>query len=57
LPEGDKPKEGEDLVAAFERLVQRDAGDEAWRKEVRAKEEKFGLILGSLVSFGRSSGL
>lgn len=51
LAEADKPKDGEDLVGTFERLVKRDASDETWRKEVRAKEEKFGLILGSLVSF------
>lgn len=50
LPEADKPKEGEDTVTAFQRLVKRDAEDEVWRKEARSKEEKFGLILGSLVS-------
>ncbi|KAJ9113841.1 hypothetical protein QFC19_000034 [Naganishia cerealis] len=50
LPEGDKPKEGDDLVTAFQRLVKRDAEDEVWRKETRSKEEKFGLILGSLQS-------
>lgn len=55
LAEADKPQEREDLVGAFERLVKRDTSDEAWRKEVRVKEEKFGLILGSLVSSFRRS--
>lgn len=55
LPEADKPTEGEALEAAFERLVKRDAENAVWSKDVRAKEEKFGLILGSLVSMPRAS--
>ncbi|KAJ9090716.1 hypothetical protein QFC20_007843 [Naganishia adeliensis] len=50
LPEADKPTEGEALEAAFERLVKRDVENAVWSKDVRAKEEKFGLILGSLQS-------
>jgi cysteinyl-tRNA synthetase len=51
LAEADKPKEGEDSITAFQRLLKRDAEDEVWRKEARSKEEKFGLVLGSLVSY------
>lgn len=52
LPEADKPQEGESdqLFAVLDRLVQKDATDETWAKEARAKDEKFGLILASLVS-------
>ena len=51
LKEADAQKENETESQAFDRLAQKDQCDAAWAKEMREKEEKFGLILGSLVSW------
>jgi hypothetical protein len=50
LKETDAPQPGETEPAILERLLKKDQSDAAWAKEMREKEEKFGLILGSLVS-------
>jgi len=49
LKEADAQQENETESQAFDRLSQKDQCDAAWSKEMREKEEKFGLILGSLV--------
>lgn len=50
LKETDAPQPGETELATLDRLFKKDQSDAAWAKEMREKEEKFGLILGSLVS-------
>jgi hypothetical protein len=50
LKETDAPQQDETELATLERLLKKDQSDAAWAKETREKEEKFGLILGSLVS-------
>lgn len=50
LKETDAPQQDETDLATLERLLKKDQSDAAWAKEMREKEEKFGLILGSLVS-------
>ena len=50
LKETDAPQQDETELATLERLLKKDQSDAAWAKEMREKEEKFGLILGSLVS-------
>lgn len=50
LKETDAPQPGETELATLDRLLKKDQSDAAWAKEMREKEEKFGLILGSLVS-------
>jgi cysteinyl-tRNA synthetase len=49
LKDADAQQENESESHAFERLAQKDQCDAAWAKEMREKDEKFGLILGSLV--------
>lgn len=51
LKEADAPQkeQGETEIQVLERLVKKDQEDTVWAKEMREKEEKFGLILGSLV--------
>jgi hypothetical protein len=50
LADADKPKDGESESDVLSRLIKRDQEDEVWRKEIRMTDEKFGLVLGSLVS-------
>jgi len=52
LNPADVPEEaqGETELQVLDRLVKKDQTDATWAKEMREKEEKFGLILGSLVS-------
>jgi cysteinyl-tRNA synthetase len=50
LKETDAPQQGETELATLDKLLKKDQSDAAWSKEMREKEEKFGLILGSLVS-------
>ena len=50
LKETDAPQQDETELATLERLLKKDQSDAAWAKEMREKEEKFGLILGSLQS-------
>jgi cysteinyl-tRNA synthetase len=50
LKETDAPQQGETELATLDRLLKKDQSDAAWAKEMKEKEEKFGLILGSLVS-------
>lgn len=49
LAETETPADGQEWES-FDKIVERDATDEVFRKECRSKEEKFGLILTSLVS-------
>jgi hypothetical protein len=50
LADADKPKDGESESDVLSRLIKRDQEDEVWRKGIRMTDEKFGLVLGSLVS-------